>query len=61
MKNRAWRDTGERSSLRNKSATNIERAKAGSGTASRSLNVLKKLEKVLNRKGFWPFLLKKIF
>jgi hypothetical protein len=27
--------------------------------ASRSLNVLKKLEKALNRKGSWPFLLRK--
>jgi hypothetical protein len=27
--------------------------------ASRSLNVLKKLEKALNHKGSWPFLLRK--
>jgi len=30
---------------------------AGLWLASRSLNVLKKLEKALNHKGLWPFLL----
>ena len=32
---------------------------AGSEEASRSLSVLKKLEKALNHKGSWPFLLRK--
>jgi hypothetical protein len=36
------------------------RQKAELEMASQLLNVLKKLEKALNHKGSWPFLLRKI-
>jgi hypothetical protein len=37
----------------------LHERKAGPLLTSRSLNVLKKLEKALNHKGSWPFLLRK--
>jgi hypothetical protein len=37
----------------------LKQKKAGPFLTSRSLNVLKKLEKALNHKGSWPFLLEK--
>jgi hypothetical protein len=51
---------GGRNIYSQRNRVKIHKGKAGSEMASRSLNVLKKLEKALNHKGFWPFLLRKI-